>query len=168
MPPAKARLALLALLALALFAAVAAVAISAIAFRILLGLCAAFFGAMFLTGVPNLFRRGNVPVLTISHDGLETPKSGLIPWSEIATIGKTNLMGGPAIGIWTKDPYVAARNGPWYFWPFALFNRATHEPPMSFTDRAVPVDELIDELGRYWQDSDADVVKVEPQVTRAD
>jgi hypothetical protein len=168
MTPQKAKLSIFALLGLAVFAALAAVAIPAIVVRVLLALCAVFFAAMFLAGVPNLFRRGNVPVLTISHDGLETPKTGLIPWDEIATIGRTSQMGGAAVGIWTKDPYFAARHGPWYFWPFALFNKATHEPPMSFTERAVPVDDLIDELGRYWQDSDTGVVKVEPQATRAD
>jgi hypothetical protein len=163
MPPAKAKGALLALFGLALFAALAAVAIPAIAVRILLGLCAVFFLAMFVAGLPNLFRRGDVPVLTISHDGLSTPKSGLIPWTEIGAIGQTKLMGGRAVGIWTKDPYYAARHGPWYFWPFALFNRATHEPPMSFTARAVPVDDLIEELGRYWQDSDGAVARAGPQ-----
>jgi len=66
----------------------------------------------------------------------------------------------PAVVARTRDPYYAAR--PWYFWPFALFNRATHEPPLSFTDKTVPVDELLDELGRHWQSSGAGVVEVEP------
>jgi hypothetical protein len=159
MPPGKARLSLLALLGLALFAAVAAVAIPSIVIRILLALAALFFAAMFLAALPNLFRRGNVRVLTITYDGVETPRTGLIPWSEIAEIRHVTVVGQRAVGIWTIDPYSSARHGPWYFWPFALFNRATHEPALSFTERAVPVDELLAELGRYWQSSDPGVVE---------
>jgi hypothetical protein len=169
MAPRRATLSILALLGLALFSAVAAIAIPALVVRALLGLCAAFFAAMFLIGLPNLLRRENVPLLTVTYDGLETARSGRIPWSEIEKIAVTNVFGQRAVGIWTSDPYVAARRGPWYLWPFALFNRATHEPALSFTERAVPVDALLAELARYWQASDAGVQTVEPaRATSAD
>jgi hypothetical protein len=161
MTPRRTRLSLLALLALAVAGALAAVASSSLWLRIFCGAAALFFGAMLLIGLPNLFRRGDTTLLTIGDQGLETPRSGLIPWSEIEEVGQTRIVGQSAIGIWTKDPYFAARHGPWYLWPFALFNRRFREPALSFPEKVVPAAELLAELERYWQGSGATLEQVE-------
>src|SRR5436190_971005 len=75
------------------------------------GFVAFFFGSIFLTGLPNLFQRGGTTLLTIGYQGLEIPRSGLIPWTEIEEVGQTHVAGQRAIGIWTTDPYFAARHG---------------------------------------------------------
>jgi hypothetical protein len=165
MTPRRTRLSLLGLLAGAAAAAVVAVASSSLSVRVICGLGALIFGAVFLIGLPNLFHRGNTSILTIGDQSLETPRSGLIPWSEIGEVGQTHVAGQRAIGIWTIDPYFAARHGPWYFWPFAFFNRALRQPPLSFTDKAVPVDDLLAELERHWRASGAAVEKVETAQT---
>ena len=121
--PRRTRLSLLALLALAVAAAAAAVASSPLWLRAFFGFVAFFFGSIFLTGLPNLFQRGGTTLLTIGDQGLEIPRSGLIPWTEIEEVGQTHVAGQRAIGIWTTDPYFAARHGPWYLRPFALLNR---------------------------------------------
>jgi hypothetical protein len=91
---------------------------------------------------------------------------GTLFFVAIFEVGQTHVAGQRAIGIWTIDPYFAARHGPWYFWPFALFNRALRQPPLSFTDKAVPVDELLAELDRHWRASGAAVEELEtPRTT---
>ena len=159
--PRRTRLSLLALLALAVAAAAAAVASSPLWLRAFFGFVAFFFGSIFLTGLPNLFQRGGTTLLTIGDQGLEIPRSGLIPWTEIEEVGQTHVAGQRAIGIWTTDPYFAARHGPWYVWPFALLNRALREPSLSFTDKVVALEDLLAELERHWRGSGASVEKVE-------
>lgn len=144
---------MLGLLGFAVVAALLAAVSSAVAIRILCGLGAAFFLALFLIGLPNLFRRGDAPLLTVSDQGVETPRIGLVPWAAIDEVGQTRVVGQPALGIWTKDPFYAARHGPWYFWPFALVNRCLREPALSFTEKAVPVDVLLVEIERHWRTS---------------
>lgn len=150
MTPWKMRFAALIVLAFFIGGVAGAVFASSMSTRVLLGLCALVFGGVFLIGLPNLFRRRSVAVITVTPDGIETGYAGLIPWHEIERVDYTSIVGQPALGIWTKDPFFSARRGRWWVWPFALFNRAFGFPPLSFTKAAVPIDELRAQIEQHW------------------
>jgi hypothetical protein len=87
-----------------------------------------------------------VPLITVTGAGIDTEHAGFIPWAEIERVDYTSIAGQRALGIWTSDPFLAARRGPWWLWPFAIFNRLFGYPPLSFTSGAAPIDELYAEI----------------------
>jgi hypothetical protein len=117
--------------------------------RVLLVVCSLFFAGIFLILLRAFLRGGTVEVLVVTPHGLETAGVA-IPWKEIERVGPTFLWGQELLGIWTKDPFFSARRGPWYVWPLALLNRAFGFPPVSFSNRAVPIDDLLAEIDRHW------------------
>jgi hypothetical protein len=154
MAPWKVRLAGLGILVFFVGGIAAAVFESSLPRRVVFAACGLLFGAIFLIALPNLFRSERTPLITVTPDGLESRLAGLIRWDEIERVEYTSLAAGvPALGIWTRDPYLCARRGPWWLWPFVTFNRAFGYPAMSFTKRVVPIDELNSEIERNWTSS---------------
>lgn len=142
------RLALVGALAFALAGALGAVFTPSLPARVVFGLCAVLFGGVFMIGLRDVFR-SEEPLLTVSPDGIETARV-LVPWEEIERVGIVHMGSQEALAIWTKDPFYAARRGPWYLWPFAVSTRLLGFPPLTFMERAVPIDEVLAAIDRAW------------------
>jgi hypothetical protein len=153
--PRKRGLYLLGALAFVLVGIAGAVFAATLMGRVVLVLCSLFFAGIFLIGLRGFVRGGTVRLLVVTPDGLETGKV-LVPWEEIERIGIIYLGGviylrsQEALAVWTKDPFYSARHGPWYVWPLAIFNRLFRFPPLTFTQSAVPIDEVLAAIDRNW------------------
>jgi hypothetical protein len=136
------RLAAIGLLAFALASLAAAYLTQNVFNKLVLGFCALFFGGVFLLGLRTFWHNGNVPLVTVTDLGVELPEVGLIRWDEIEKVAITRVVGQAALGIWTVDPFLSARRGPPWAWPFAVFNRFMRYPPISFFASVAPIAEL--------------------------
>jgi hypothetical protein len=135
------RLSVTVLLAISLASIAGALFTTSLSHKLLLGFYAVSFGGVFLIALPNLWR-GNVALITVTDRGIEQPSAGLIRWGEIEKVALTHVVGQPALGIWTRDPFIVARRGPAWMWLFDLFNRMMGFPPISFTSRVAPIEDL--------------------------
>ena len=107
-----------------------------------------FFGVIALVTFTSS-RRATVPVVTVYNEGIEHPQAGMIQWHDIASIREFETpRGQKMVGIWLADPYLLARRGGWWLWPFAFAGSVIKAPAIAVSDSMVPLEELLAEIER--------------------
>lgn len=116
--------------------------------RIPLGAATLFLGLIALLSFMSS-RRASVPVVTVHNEGIEHPQAGMIQWHDVDAIRRFETpRGQKMVGIWLTDPYLVARRGRWWAWPFAFVGSLTKSPAIAVSDSMVPLEELLAEIER--------------------
>jgi hypothetical protein len=92
-------------------------------------------------------RKRTIPMITVTDEGIEHVKAGLIRWDEIEDVREFSSYGNRMLGIWTADPFLVAQRGKaWWIWPFAALNSMLGYPAIAVPNTVASVDDLLAEI----------------------